>query len=70
MDQSGVFEVQSNPSVPAAAEKVDGTGKSKTSTASLEATVDPQRGSQWLVLCRPQGVIEVLFSSYVFGYSF
>ncbi len=53
-----------------AAEKVDGIGKSKTSTASLEATVDPQRGSQWLFLCRPQGVIEVLFSSCLFGYSF
>ncbi|KLO09211.1 cleavage factor protein [Schizopora paradoxa] len=58
MDQSGVLEAQSNPSADAS-EKAESVAKSKTSTASLEATVDPQRGSQWLILCRPQGVIEI-----------
>ena len=35
------------------------TEDAEDKTATLESTLDPSRGSQWLVLCRPQGVIEV-----------
>ena len=45
-----------NPKAPG---NGDASDKGKNVTSSLEAAVDAQRGSQWLVLCRPQGVVEV-----------
>ncbi|KAL5476911.1 CFT1 [Sanghuangporus weigelae] len=55
-DRSGLFELDVNPSPPPSA---SGDSKQKNSTASLESAVDAQRGTQWLILCRPQGVVEI-----------
>ncbi|KAH8116054.1 cleavage factor protein [Phellopilus nigrolimitatus] len=52
-DQSGIFELHTNPKSTAS------DNKQKGATASLESAVDAQRGTQWLILCRPQGVIEI-----------
>lgn len=51
-----MFELGVNPTPPSSA---SGDSKQKNATASLESAVDAQRGTQWLILCRPQGVIEV-----------
>lgn len=53
LDKSGVFEIQANPT------GAQGAASQKTGTGSLESAVDSQRGTQWLILCRPQGVVEV-----------
>ncbi|KAI5121116.1 hypothetical protein M0805_002789 [Coniferiporia weirii] len=55
-DKSGIFELHTNPA-SASAETAD--VKQKSGSASLESAVDTQRGTQWLVLCRPQGVVEI-----------
>ena len=34
-------------------------GQTNNVTSSLESAVDSKRGSQWLLICRPQGVVEV-----------
>ena len=51
-----MFNLCSNPSLSSSPET-----RQKPATASLESAVDAQRSSQWLILCRPQGVIEVNF---------
>ncbi|THH10614.1 hypothetical protein EW145_g1206 [Phellinidium pouzarii] len=55
-DKSGVFELYANTTStnPEASDS-----KQKSASASLESAVDTQRGTQWLVLCRPQGVVEL-----------
>lgn len=53
-DQSGIFQSQG-----AATSLGASNARSKSVTLSLEAAVDSKRGSQWLILCRPQGVMEV-----------
>lgn len=56
MDQSGLFRTAYNPTA------LHGKSKGKNQTITLEAATDVNRGSQWLVLCRPQGVMEVNFA--------
>lgn len=52
-DTSGIFEVFVNPLMTAAGANTD----SKVTT--LQAAMDSEKRSQWLVLVRPQGVMEV-----------
>ncbi|KZV86543.1 hypothetical protein EXIGLDRAFT_712088 [Exidia glandulosa HHB12029] len=51
-DNSGIFQMGS-PS-----ESRKGKEKAQEST-TIEATIDEGRGTQWLVLCRPEGVLEI-----------
>ncbi|KZT36486.1 hypothetical protein SISSUDRAFT_989137 [Sistotremastrum suecicum HHB10207 ss-3] len=55
-DKTGMFSVLSAQS----GEPVQLNGKEKTAgTSSIEAATDTDRGTQWLLLCRPQGVMEI-----------
>ncbi|EJD05583.1 cleavage factor protein [Fomitiporia mediterranea MF3/22] len=56
LDQSGIFELHMSESSPTTGTSDD---KQRMGTGSLESAVDAQRGTQWLVLCRPQGVVEI-----------
>lgn len=53
-DTSGIFETFVNPSMTAA-----GTNGTDSNVTTLQAAVDSGKRSQWLVLVRPQGVMEV-----------
>lgn len=48
-----LLNVALNPNAPPS------KGKAKSQTTTLEAATDSTRGTQWLLLVRPQGVMEV-----------
>ncbi|KAF8520929.1 CPSF A subunit region-domain-containing protein [Hysterangium stoloniferum] len=52
-DQTGLFKLANNPGA------THGKSKLKGQTTTLEAATDASRGTQWLMLCRPQGVMEI-----------
>jgi hypothetical protein len=54
-DTSGIFEADFNHNSSAGGTN----GVDKTVTSTLQATVNSERRSQWLILVRPQGVMEV-----------
>jgi cleavage and polyadenylation specificity factor subunit 1 len=54
-DSSGIFEAHANPD----SSTVGTNGVDKTVTSTLQAAVNSEKRSQWLILVRPQGVMEV-----------
>ncbi|TDL22024.1 hypothetical protein BD410DRAFT_828742 [Rickenella mellea] len=57
-DQSGIF--QTTHTLTASTSNTSAVdGQAASATTSVEATVDPNRGTQWLIVCRPQGVLEI-----------
>jgi cleavage and polyadenylation specificity factor subunit 1 len=53
-DSTGIFEAHANPDSSMGTNGVD-----KTVTSTLQAAVNSEKRSQWLILVRPQGVMEV-----------
>jgi cleavage and polyadenylation specificity factor subunit 1 len=60
-DTSGIFEAH----VDHDSSTVETNGVDKTVTSTIQAAVNSEKRSQWLILVRPQGVMEVrsMFSS-------
>ncbi|GJJ10703.1 hypothetical protein Clacol_004930 [Clathrus columnatus] len=52
-DQANLLKLGYNPT------SVQSKNKGKGQTTTLEAATDANRGTQWLVLCRPQGIMEI-----------
>lgn len=53
-DSTGIFETRANQDLPAA-----GTTGVDNTVTTLQAAVNSEKRSQWLILVRPQGVMEV-----------
>ncbi|KIM78173.1 hypothetical protein PILCRDRAFT_98438 [Piloderma croceum F 1598] len=54
-DSTGIFEAHANPD----SSTVGTNGVDKTVTSTLQAAVNSEKRSQWLILVRPQGVMEI-----------
>jgi hypothetical protein len=52
-DTTGMFRTRLNENAPAA------NGDAQPATATLQAAMTAGQKTQWLMLCRPQGVVEV-----------
>jgi cleavage and polyadenylation specificity factor subunit 1 len=52
-DSAGIFKTRANENAPAA------NGDAQPVTSTLQAAMTAGQRTQWLMLCRPQGVVEV-----------
>jgi cleavage and polyadenylation specificity factor subunit 1 len=55
-DLAGIFKTRVNENAPAA------NGDAQPATSTLQAVMTAGQRTQWLMLCRPQGVVEVSLS--------
>ena len=56
-DTTGMFKTRVNENAPAS------NGDAQPATATLQAAMTAGQKTQWLMLCRPQGVVEVRYIS-------
>lgn len=52
-DTTGIFKTRVNENAPAA------NGDAQLATSTLQVAMTTGQKTQWLMLCRPQGVVEV-----------
>jgi cleavage and polyadenylation specificity factor subunit 1 len=53
MDSTGIFKTRANENSPSA------NGDAQSATSTLQSAMNAGQKTQWLMLCRPQGVVEV-----------
>jgi hypothetical protein len=53
MDSTGIFKTRANENGPSA------NGDAQSATSTLQSVMNAGQKTQWLMLCRPQGVVEV-----------
>lgn len=53
MDSTGIFKTRVNEHGPSA------NGDAQPATSTLQSAMNAGQKTQWLMLCRPQGVVEV-----------
>jgi cleavage and polyadenylation specificity factor subunit 1 len=53
MDSTGIFKTRANENGPSA------NGDAQSATSTLQSVMNAGQKTQWLMLCRPQGVVEI-----------